>query len=199
MVHAQDSHQADGQWPVLDALVDRVLDARRQIAAAQAAEAQLLAEAVTIIADRTDTLRQHASQAGRTYTSTGDLPLREVSLELGAAMRVSDRTVQARISDAHALTTDFPATFAALSTGQIDAGHAWAIVRSGIGLTDEVRAAATNDWPWMPRPPNRPPAPPRRPRRSPPPSAPRPSPTAPARRPTSATCASTTSTRAWCA
>lgn len=60
MVHAQDSHQADGQWPVLDALVDRVLDARRQIAAAQAAEAQLLAEAVTIIADRTDTLRQHA-------------------------------------------------------------------------------------------------------------------------------------------
>ena len=140
MVHAQDSHQADGQWPVLDALVDRVLDARRQIAAAQAAEAQLLAEAVTIIADRTDTLRQHASQAGRTYTSTGDLPLREVSLELGAAMRVSDRTVQARISDAHALTTDFPATFAALSTGQIDAGHAWAIVRSGIGLTDEVRS-----------------------------------------------------------
>ena len=48
--------------------------------------------------------------------------------------------MQARISDAHALTTDFPATFAALSTGQIDAGHAWAIVRSGIGLTDEVRS-----------------------------------------------------------
>ena len=90
----------DSGWPVLDDLVTRVLDARRATAAAQAAEAQLLAEAVDIIADRTEQLRQEAAASGRRQRlSDADLPLREVSLELGAAMRVSDRTVQSRISD----------------------------------------------------------------------------------------------------
>ena len=138
-MHAQAATPADGQWPVLDALVDRVLDARRQVAAAQATEARLLAEAVDVIADRTALLRQQAEASGQPFASASDLPLREVSLELGAAMRVSDRTVQARISEAFALTQQYPATHAALASGKIDLAHATAIVRAGTGVPDDAR------------------------------------------------------------
>lgn len=127
----------DSSWPVLDQLVERVLDVRRQVATAQAAETALLAEAVDLISDRATQLRQEAAATGRSGLSSSDLPLREVALELGAAMRVSDRTVQSRISDAFLLTTHFARTFAALAAGDIDAGHASAIVRAGTLLTDE--------------------------------------------------------------
>ncbi|WP_298942952.1 HNH endonuclease signature motif containing protein [uncultured Microbacterium sp.] len=126
----------ESPWPVLDRLVDRVLNARRMVAAAQAAEAAVLAEAVDVISDRATQLRQEATGTGRSGLSSSDLPLREVSLELGAAMRVSDRTVQARISDAFLLTTQFARTFTALSDGEIDAAHATAIVRTGVLLSD---------------------------------------------------------------
>lgn len=131
----------NSQWPVLDDLVGRVVSTRRQIAAAQAAEAKMLSDAVELIADRTAQLRQAAEQAGRHDNSPADLPLREVSLELGMAMRVSDRTVQARISEAFALVKEFPRTFKAWSAGEIDAGHAWGISRVGILLTDEATRA----------------------------------------------------------
>ncbi len=132
---------ADGTWPALDGLVERVLDSRRSIAAAQAAEAALLAEAIDLISDRTEQLRQEAEAMHRSGLSNSDLPLREVALELGAAMRVSDRTVQARLSDAFVLTTHFTRTFDALSAGAIDAGQAWAIIRAGVLLADEADCA----------------------------------------------------------
>ncbi|WP_424439265.1 DUF222 domain-containing protein, partial [Microbacterium sp.] len=132
-----DASQPGSSWPVLDDLVSRLLEARTNVAAAQAEEARLLAEAVEVIADRTELLSQRAQQAGSRYrVSDADLPLREVSLELGMAMRSSDRTVQSRISEAHQLIHDFPATFEAFRTGQVDAGHAWGIVRAGTGITD---------------------------------------------------------------
>ena len=131
----------DSQWPVLDALVERVVDQGRQIASAQAAEAKMLCEAVEVIVDRTAQLRREAQQAGRRYDSSADLPLREVSLELGMAMRMSDRTVQARVSEAFTLVKEFPRTLEAWSVGDIDAGHAWGISRVGILLTDaDLRA-----------------------------------------------------------
>ncbi|MBZ6371577.1 MAG: HNH endonuclease [Microbacterium hominis] len=141
MMHAHE----DSQWPVLDELVERVVCARRQIAVAQAAEAKMLCEAVELIADRTAQLRQEAQQAGRRYDSSADLPLREVSLELGMAMRMSDRTVQARMSDAFTLVKEFPRTLEAWSAGDIDAGHAWGISRVGILLTDEDLRARYED------------------------------------------------------
>ncbi len=128
-------------WPVLDELVDRVLLARRAVAAAQAEEAMALAQAVEIVTDRAELLRQQAMDAGRTpRLSDADLPLREVSLELGFAMRVSDRTVQGRIGNAFALTRSFARTFDAWHAGEIDAGHAWAISHHGIGMPDAERA-----------------------------------------------------------
>ncbi len=125
---------------VLDDLVTQVLDTRRQVAAAQAAEAKLLADAVELIADRTAELRQRGVRSS-SRVGTSDLPVREVALELGMAMRVSDRTVQTRISEAYVLVSQFPRTFAAFAAGDIDAGHAWAISRAGILLiTDDDRA-----------------------------------------------------------
>ncbi|MFT3796838.1 DUF222 domain-containing protein [Microbacterium sp.] len=129
-------------WPVLDDLVIRLLAARAQVAAAQAAEAAVLAEAVDVIADRVALRRQEALAAGRMpRVSEADLPLREVALELGMAMRVGDRTVQSRISDAHQLVTAYPAAFAAFGVGRIDAGHAWGIVHAGAALNDEADRA----------------------------------------------------------
>ena len=55
-----------------------------------------------------------------------DLPLREVTSELGAAMRLSDRAVQERISTASTLLDSFPATFVSLRDGRIDLAHATA-------------------------------------------------------------------------
>lgn len=102
----------DSPWPVLDNLVGRVLDTRRQVASAQATEAKLLADAVEFIADRTVELRRQGARRSR-HVNTSDLPVREVALELGMAMRISDRTVQTRISEAYVLVKQFPRTFAA--------------------------------------------------------------------------------------
>lgn len=128
---------SDSAWPVLDDLLSRVTSARRRVAAAQALEATLLAEAIDVVAARTELRRQEAVAAGRSFLSDADLPLREVSLELGMVMRVSDRTVQSRLSDAYTLTTRFPRTHRAWAAGDIDAAHAWAIVRAGSALTED--------------------------------------------------------------
>ncbi|WP_228495620.1 HNH endonuclease signature motif containing protein [Microbacterium sp. VKM Ac-2870] len=133
----------DTPWLALDILVSDVVAARRRIAEAQAEEARLLAGAVGLIADRTEVLRQEAQQQGRPSgrSNDADLPLREVALELGMAMRASDRGVQRRMSEAYLLTTVFPRTHAAWASGEIDAGHVWAIARAGALLrTDEDRA-----------------------------------------------------------
>lgn len=128
---------AETHWPALDDLVGRVIDARHAVAEAQASEAALLAEAVTVITDRAELLRQEVTKAGSYRASQADLPLREVSLELAMAMRASDRTVQSRISDAWGLCTQFPTAHAAWARGEIDAGHAWAIAHTGASLPPE--------------------------------------------------------------
>ncbi len=132
------SSPAEPGWPGLDAVVAGVVDARRRAAAAQAAEARLLADAVGLVAERTALLRQEAQQRGGSVrASDADLPLREVALELAMALRVSDRGVQRRMSEAYLLTTLFPRTFEVWAGGEIDAAHAWAISRTGTLLTTE--------------------------------------------------------------
>jgi len=143
-MHSQrETHPGESLWPALDALVSDVEAARRRVAAAQADEARLLAEAVELVAERTALLRQEAQQQGRSLgrSSDADLPLREVCLELGMVMRASDRGVQRRMSEAFQLTSLFSRTHEAWGSGEIDAGHAWAITRAGGMLrTAEDRA-----------------------------------------------------------
>lgn len=132
------SSPAELGWPGLDAVVTGVVDARRRAARAQAAEARLLADAVGLVAERAALLRQEAQQQGRSVrVSDADLPLREVALELAMALRVSDRVVQRRMSEAYLLATLFPRTREVWAGGEIDAAHAWAISRTGTMLTTE--------------------------------------------------------------
>ncbi|QOC26986.1 DUF222 domain-containing protein [Microbacterium hominis] len=140
MMHALTStREGDATWPGLDAVVAGVVDARRRVAAAQAAEARLLADAVELVAERAAVLRQEAQQRGGSVRSSdADLPLREVALELAMALRVSDRGVQRRMSEAYLLTTLFPRTLEVWASGEIDAAHAWAISRTGTLLTSEA-------------------------------------------------------------
>ena len=124
------------RWPALDALVANLVDTRAQIAALQAAEARVLAASVDLVTERMEQRRL----SGERITDA-DLPLREVALELGLAMRLSDRAVQARMGDAALLAQRFTQTLDAWESGRIDAGHAWAIVRAGVPIADEERSA----------------------------------------------------------
>ncbi|AUG28383.1 MULTISPECIES: HNH endonuclease signature motif containing protein [Microbacterium] len=129
-------------WRALAVLVSGVVDARRRAARAQAAEARLCAAAVDVVADRVALLRQEALQQGRSVRSgEADLPLREVALELAMALRVSDRGVQRRMSEAYLLREQFPTTLEIWGQGRIDAGHAWAIGRTGGLLRTEADRA----------------------------------------------------------
>jgi hypothetical protein len=122
-------------WRELDALVDDVIAARRDVAAAQARETEVLARAIGLVEARTADRRREGVAIGN------DLPLREVSAELGAAMRVGDRTVQRRIDDAHTLVTRFSATLDAWRDGRIDRAHVATIIDEGVVIADEDRRA----------------------------------------------------------
>ncbi|MFT4229790.1 MAG: DUF222 domain-containing protein [Microbacterium sp.] len=113
----------------LDAIVSAVVETRRQVAALQAHEARLLADAVDLAVAR---------MAERPpLRPDRDMPLREIAAELGAAMRVPDRTVQSRMGDAVSLVERFPATLTAWEAGDVDAGHVSAIVDAGAAIGDD--------------------------------------------------------------
>lgn len=122
----------DEIWGALERVVSDVQATRVQIARLQAEEARLLADAAGIVLTR---------EAGRRVTglrTANDLALREVSSELGAAMRLSDRTVQARMSSASTLVEAFADTHRALADGRIDSAHAAAIVDCGASISDPL-------------------------------------------------------------
>lgn len=124
-----------GAWRALDELVGDVVAVRAEIAALQAREAELLATAVDLVIVRTAERRSEQRRYGN------DLALREVCAELGAAMRVSERTVQLRMGDASALVTSFPDTLEAWRAGRIDHRHV-AVIRDA-GATIDDPAART--------------------------------------------------------
>lgn len=128
---------APSVWRELDELVEELHLARAAVAAAQAHEAAVLARAVDLVEARTCERRAAGAVFGN------DLPLREVSAELGAAMRVGDRTVQRRMDDAYTLVTRFSATLETWRAGRIDRGHVTTILDEGVVLVDD---AARSDY-----------------------------------------------------
>lgn len=120
----------DGQLGVAERFLDRAVEAQRAVARAQAAQAAVLAEAHEW-AVRVPAAVPGASSRG------ADLEIRDLAARLGAALRVSDRTVQAQMDAATTLASLFPATLAAWSEGRIDRLHVTAIVEAGSPLTDE--------------------------------------------------------------
>lgn len=116
----------------LSALVDDMLEARAALARAQAAETRVLAAAVELVLARSE-------RRGLRRSDESDLVLREVAAELAAAMRVSDRTVQRRMSGAFEITKGYALTLEAWERGRIDAAHVGAIVSAGGGLDPDAR------------------------------------------------------------
>ncbi len=125
MSHSLDVHDS---WPELSKLIAELVDTRARIAELHAHEATLFARALDMALERIE------DQRGEGRPS--DLVIRMVSAEIGAALRVSDRTVQARLGHASTLVSDYPGTLAALQCGSIDRGHAMAIVEAGMALRD---------------------------------------------------------------
>lgn len=125
-------HDAPTSWSELSTLVDDVQRARAAVAAAQSAEAEVLARAVEIIQKRGDERRSLGQ------STANDLPLREVAAELGCAMRVSDRTAQRRIDDAYALVIRYPVTFESWKAGRIERAHATVIADEGDIIGDDA-------------------------------------------------------------
>ena len=74
-----------------------------------------------------------------------DLQVRAVAAELGAALRVSDRTIQRRMVAAEVKVDRFPAVWAAQGAGRISAGHARVIVEAGERIEDLGARAAYAD------------------------------------------------------
>ena len=124
-----------GIWGHLDELVTDLVDTRQKIAALQAHESVLLADAVDVV------IAREQDRHDRDLPISHKLPLREISAELAAAMRLSDRTVQTRMGDAALLVHQFPATHTALTRGDIDLAHARTIIEAGSFITDPDKRA----------------------------------------------------------
>lgn len=119
----------------LRALVDAIAAKRRGIAALQAEEARLLADAHAYAASQLDPAPSPKSTLPR------DIPFRSLAATIGAAVRASDRTINARMAEAVILVEDFPLTHAAFATGHIERGHVLAILEAGCTLpSPEARA-----------------------------------------------------------
>lgn len=112
--------------------VERVISIRAGLARLAAMEARELAA----LADDIDA----GTTSGNT-TGTTDLEYRSLVAELAVAVRVSDRTMAARLDEAMTLARKFPATLDALEAGAIDRGHVCTIVESG-SMIDDASARA---------------------------------------------------------
>lgn len=115
------------QVDALGALTDMLVEVERTIGQMQAVRDGILATASRLA-------MQVADEAG--HEDFGDLTIRTVAAELGAALRVSDRTVQRRMAEASYLVERFPRVWQAQGAGRISAGHARVIVEAGEHLDD---------------------------------------------------------------
>jgi hypothetical protein len=127
MTHPAAATPGDAEHDVT-ALLDALAATRRDRAALDAREAQLLATAV-------DLARAQDETPGP--SEVRDIPLRSLAAQIGAMWRASDRTVERHLSAAVILVGSFPATHAALETGEISRAHASVIVEAGLPITDD--------------------------------------------------------------
>ncbi len=115
-----------------------VAEARRLrgvIAAAEAELARTHADAFALTQEQTSRLRDAS-------TREREMPLRSMAAELAVDARVSDRTVQTQLFEAHRTVTQFAASWEAWREGRVSRAHVRVIVDAGADLPeDEARAA----------------------------------------------------------
>ena len=125
----------EGHTAAADAFVTRAVEAHRAVARAQAALTTVLAEAHRWA-------RGVAEAVPGASSRTGDLEVRDLAAQLGAALHLSDRTVQGQMDAAASLASLFPATLAAWSAGEVGRAHVAAIVEAGAAVVDD----AAREW-----------------------------------------------------
>jgi hypothetical protein len=112
--------------------IEQIVAGRTEMARLQAIEARHLAAL-------TDTVQDNAEPG--VGGENLDWAFRSLTTELAVACRVSSRTMQARLGEAHLLVEQFPATLEALQAGRIEAGHVRTILLHGRSIEDpEARA-----------------------------------------------------------
>ncbi|MCC4907556.1 HNH endonuclease signature motif containing protein [Microbacterium sp. cx-59] len=111
------------------AVVAGVIAAERALATAQAAAVRAFARAGAYAerVSRSNAVRER------------EMAMRSVAAEIACATRLSDRTVQRRMSDADTLVSGFPETVTAWEAGRITQGHVRAVVDAGLPLAGEDR------------------------------------------------------------
>ncbi|MFJ2506128.1 DUF222 domain-containing protein [Microbacterium sp. NPDC087592] len=70
------------------------------------------------------------------HPDQGDMAIRTVAAEIGAAQHLSDRTIERRMAEASWLVEHFPTAWAAQGEGRISGAHARVIVDAGAHLDD---------------------------------------------------------------
>ena len=131
MTHPTTTTPGDGHTAV-ESLVNALTEAHRQRAALDAKVTTLMAAAVELAQAQEDVPGP---------SEVRDIPLRSLAAQIGAVLRVSDRTVQRHLSDASILAGSFPATLTALSNGEISRSHVSVIVEAGLPIEDDEARA----------------------------------------------------------
>jgi hypothetical protein len=103
------------QVDALGALTEMLVEVERTISSMQAVRDGILATGSRLALQ----VAEHAQ-----HPDGADLSLRTVATEMGAALRISDRTVQRRMADAAWRVERFPLVWAAQGAGRISAAHA---------------------------------------------------------------------------
>lgn len=122
----------DAQMAMLADLAAGLEAAERTLSSMQAARDGLLALAGRLAVEIARDAR---------HPDGGDMAIRTVAAEIGAAQQVSDRTIERRMSDASWLVERFPAVWRAQGAGRISAAHARVIVEAGAHLTQPAHRA----------------------------------------------------------
>jgi hypothetical protein len=121
------------QMETLGELTDMLVGLERTISSLQAARDGVLAVGSRLAL-------QVADEAE--HPDFGDLTTRTVAAEMAAALRMSDRTVQARMTEAVWRVERFPLVWAAQGAGRISAAHARAICDAAEHLEEAGDRAA---------------------------------------------------------
>lgn len=123
----------DSQMAMLADLVASLEAAESTLSSMQAARDGMLAMAGRLAVD----IARSAD-----HPDHGDMAIRTVAAEIGAAQHVSDRTIERKMAEASWLVERFPAVWEAQGEGRIRAAHSRVIVEAGAHLDDAADRAA---------------------------------------------------------
>lgn len=116
---------------MLDSLVEALVQTRKAMAGLQAIELRVM-QAALVLAE------EQSSRLGDARQIEREMPLRAIAAEMAAAVRVSDRTLQRRLSDASTFVSRFPESVAALAEGRISHSHLQVIAEAGLLIDDDA-------------------------------------------------------------